>query len=714
MKKFVTIEQLLNRIGKVNLAEELDDELTGKISLRCLADYEADETSRKSWLDKSMEALDLAMQTAEAKNFPWPDAANVKYPQLTIAALQFHARAYPSIIRGNQVVKCQITGEDIDGQKAEKASRISKFMSWQCLEDMEGWEEEVDKLLVCLPILGCMFKKTYFDPNTKKNRSDLVYPQNLVINYKAKNMAYPRKTQIFTLSPQDIIERQMQGIYLDVDIAFGSDRETETEQDMLEQHCLIDLDEDGYKEPYIATLHKQSGKLLRLIANYDKDTIFVKVDDEIISLDELEQQGITDFTDLQLARIAPVSYFTKFTFIPSPDGGIYDLGFGQILIPIIGSIDTSINQMLDAGTLQNTGGGLIAKGLLTDKKGATTFKPGEYKQVDNLTGGAIRDAIFQFNHQGPSTVTYSLLDRLIQVCKDMTTVQDIMVGETASEETATTTLSRVDQGMKLFTAIYKRVYRSLKEEFKKLKRLNKLYLPVSQYYRVLDSGIIEKIGLADFQGDDTDVQPVADPAISSLPLKLAKAQALKQAAMNNPRYNQLEVERRFLEALEEPNIEALLIPDEQMQTPPDPKLLDVQGKLEKIAAEIEQMRLGNIKTISETMLNIAKAEAEEAGTQMEQYRLQLDSLSEMVTQMREDKKLEMPTEQRGTSTMETRPSEQQGTESGEGLQGILEGAIGEGSLPENEQSGTDGTSDSEDSGDVSGIIRNLRYGDRRR
>ena len=700
-KNFVTIDQLLNRIGKMNLAADLSDELTGKISLRCLADYEADEQSRKPWMEKSREALDLAMQTAEAKTFPWPDAANVKYPLLTTAALQFHARAYPSIIRGNQVVKCQITGDDPAGEKALKAERISKFMSWQCLEDMDGWEEDVDKLLICLPILGCMFKKTYFDTNTKKNRSDLVYPQDLVINYKVKSMAaLTRLTQLFTLSPQSIIERQMQGVYLDDDIAFGSDQDSETEQEMIEQHCLIDLDEDGYKEPYIATLHKVSGKLLRLVANYDKDTIFVKFDDDIVSLEDLELRGVNDLTQFKLARIAPVSYFTKFPFIPSPDGGIYDIGFGQILIPIIETINTSVNQLLDSGTLQNTGGGLIAKGLLTDKKGTTTFSPGEYKQVDNLTGGPIRDAIYRFEHSGPSAVTFNLLDRLIAVCKDMTTVQDIMVGESAGDEKATTTLARVDQGMKLFTAIYKRVYRSLKEEFKKLKRLNKLYLPVSQYYRVLDSGLIAQIGLADFQGDDTDVQPVADPTISSLPLKLAKVQALKQASTGNPLYNQREVEKRFLEALEEPNVEALLVPENQMQPPPDPKMLEVQGKLGKIAAEIEKMKIDNVKTASETVLNLAKAEAEEVGQQMESYRLQMDALAEGMNQMREDRKLEMPTEQGGVGTMEARPAEQSGAESGEGLSAGLEGIVGEGNLLEGEQSGTNGSGNGADSGDV--------------
>lgn len=693
MKSFVKISQLLNRVGKKNLADELDKDLLGKIAGRCLEDLREDETSREEWMKNSTIAIEHAMQISQAKTFPWVDCANVKYPQLTIAALQFHARAYPSIVRGNNVVKCVVTGEDQEGLKAEKAKRISTFMSWQCLESIDDWEDDLDQLLLTLPILGCIFKETYFDFGRKKICSGLVYPQDLVINYKLRKMGNAtRITKLFTLSPQAIIERQMQGVYLKEDIAYG-DKEGETEQEMFAQHCLIDLDEDGYKEPYIVTIHRQSGTLLRIVANYAKDTIYVNDGDQAVTVEAIENLGESDVDKYNLAYIKPVEYFTRFQFIPSPDGGIYGIGFGQLLMPMIGTIDTSINQLLDAGTLQNTGGGLMAKGLLTDKKGDMTFKPGEYKIVDNLTGASIRDAIYRFEQPGPSGVTYSMLDKLIQVTRDITTVQDIMVGSETGEETATTTLSRVDQGMKLFTAIYKRIYRSLKAEFVKIKRLNKYHLPASQYYRVLDSGIIEKIGLEDFKDDETDVQPVSDPSLSSLPLKLAKAQALRQAAAGNPFYNQREVEKRYLEALEEPNIDAVLLKEEDVQTPPDPKMIEVDGKLQKITAEIESMKLDRIKTVSEVLLNIAKAEAQEQGSQLEAYKLQLDTLLQKYSKDFEGDRDEMPVEQRRGVPLEEQPIDEQGLEGGAGLPAELAGGFGEGEIPDTEQPGADGLGD---------------------
>ena len=701
-KNFVSIPQLLKRLESSNIAQDLDKDKLLQITSRCKQDYDIDEQARKEWMDRSKESLDLAMQTVEAKNDPWPNAANVKYPSLTIAALQFHARAYPSIIRGTQVVKGQVTGFDPDGSKAERAMRIGKFMSWQCLEDMDGWEEDVDRLLLCLPILGCMFKKTAFDFSTKKNRSEMIFPQNLCIPYKAKNMlAAPRMTFLFDLYPQEIIERQMQGNFLDEEIAMGGDVDIEKPQEMLEQHCLIDLDEDGYKEPYIAIIHKSSSTMLRLVPNYAKDTIYVKVGDDLVTVYGLEVAGETDFSNYKLAKIKPIEYFTKFSFFPSPDGGIYDFGFGQILYPLIEAVNTAIDQMLDAATKQNYGGGFMTKNFL-GKRGENTFKLGEFKEVENMTAQALRDCIYEFQHPGPSAVSMNLLTLLLQCVKDITTVQDIMVGDNQTEETATTTLARVDQGQKLFTAIYKRLYRSLKSEFKKLKRLNRFYLPVKQYYTVLDTGQQDQVTLEDFKGDDTDVQPVADPQIASLPMKLTKAQVLRQASNEKPQfYNQLAVERRFLEAVEEPNIDEILLKEDQIQPPPDPKLMEVKAKIEEIMGRLGKMEEEKINLYANTMKTLAEAKAVEATIDQNQASMELEQFKaehEVIKTALEALQNGMPTQQGGTGNVEGQPPDQPSPQSNIQLPPELAGVPGQGGEPGPEQPGENGAQDSKTGG----------------
>ena len=654
----ISIPPLLKRLESPNLLSELDAERISKISRRCLEDLETDEQSRQEWLEKNKECLDLAMQVSEAKNDPWEGCANIKYPLLTVAALQFHARAYPAVIQGNQVVKGQVTGEDPQGMKSEKAVRIGKHMSYQLLEEMPEWEEETDRLLMILPIIGCVFRKSYFSKQDGHNCSRMVMPQNLVVNYKAKSiLTVARITELFPLYPQEIIERQMQGLYDDsVEIKFGADKDTEEPQEMIEQHCLIDLDEDGYKEPYVVTIHKESEKVLRLVADFDRDTIFVKQGDTIISLAEIEenaeakhreqisiaqaaaqlaqQKGVElappqippptiNYDSYELAKLEPVRWYTKYSFIPSPDGGIYDIGFGWLLYHIVETINTTVNQLLDAGTASNMLAGFMAKGLLTDKKGDTRFKIGEFKQVDNLTGGPIKDAIVQLTFQPPSQVLFSLLNLMIEAASDITSVKDIMMGESERNETATTTHSKVEQGMMVFSAIYKRVFRSLKSEFKKLKRLNKHFLPVESYYRVMTSGAIEKIGLTDYQGNDTDVQPIADPSVVSKSLRVAKAAALKQASHQNPLYDPYEVEKRFLEALEVENIDRLLV---KKQAPPNPKTLELMAKVEEIGEKVKKMQAETVKIHTSAVKDMAESQAIMAGTDLDMLQAQIGRL----------------------------------------------------------------------------------------
>jgi chaperonin GroES len=76
-------------------------------------DYERDLADNADWRDKADKAMKRAAQEdREAKDYPWPNAANVKFPMLTVAALQFNARAYPAIVKGDEAVSVKVVGRD--------------------------------------------------------------------------------------------------------------------------------------------------------------------------------------------------------------------------------------------------------------------------------------------------------------------------------------------------------------------------------------------------------------------------------------------------------------------------------------------------------------------------------------------------------------------------------------------------------------------------
>jgi chaperonin GroES len=267
-----------------------------------------------------------------------------------------------------------------------------------------------------------------------------------------------------------------------------------------------------------------------------------------------------------VVRIERRSYFTKYGFIPAPDGSFYDMGFGTLLEDLTGAIDATINQMLDAGTLANVQGGFIGSGINT-KGGIKSFKAGEWKRMD-VTGGTLRDNIVPLNLPGPSAVLFNLLGMLVDAAKGITSVQDILTGaDQVANTPATTTLARIEQGMKVMTGIFKRIHRSFRGELKILFTLNRDFLDEEQYFALNDDP--QSVGRQDYQDRDLDVVPVSDPTMATDAQKLAKAELL-MSFNNDPMVNQLEIRRRFFEAAGEADIQKLLEVPEQK---PDPQVV---------------------------------------------------------------------------------------------------------------------------------------------
>jgi len=315
----------------------------------------------------------------------------------------------------------------------------------------------------------------------------------------------------------------------------------------LEQHCFLDLDDDGYAEPYIVTVNLETENVVRIVARWDEEEIQFKEDGTLI-------------------RIKPVEYFTKYSFVPNPDGGFYDVGFGMLLGPINNTVNTLINQLVDSGTLNNLNAGFISKGIRI-KGGKKSFGLGEWKTV-NSTAEDLRKGIVPLPTKDPSQVLFSLLSMMIDSANKLGSVTDILTGENPGQnQPATTTMAVIEQGLKVFSSIYKRMHRSLKKEFKKLYRLNRLYLPPESYFQVLDLGEegAMQIFQMDYSADVTNVQPQADPNVASESQRLMKAQALTEMIPLGT-VNPTEVTARILEAQDQPNIKELM----KMPPPPEP------------------------------------------------------------------------------------------------------------------------------------------------
>lgn len=592
-----------------NVAEDLDDDKLGEIGEMCKRGYDDDFATTQDWRDQVEDWLKLATQTMEAKNWPWPNASNIKYPLISTASMQFSARAYPTLVPSDgKIVKPIVVGKDPDGSKIKKAIKVAKFMSWQLKYDMPHWDEEMDRLLMMVAMMGTMFKKTYYDPHTEQICSKIVDSREIVINYFAENIENAaRISEHVLLYDREVEDRVRSGAFIDADLGpptaaafehLNSDADDDTlPYFLVQQETWLDLRDDGVKAPYTVTFEKTTGKVLAIYPRFRPK--------DIISRGE------------KIVEIRGHSIYTKFGFIPNPESAIYDIGFGHLIGPLNESVNTLVNQLVDAGTLANLQAGFIGKGLRL-QKGDMVLRPGEWKSV-NAVGDDLKKQIVPIPAKEPSSTLFQLLGTLVSSGKELASVAEIFVGKMPGQNTpATTTMATIEQGMKVFTAIYKRVYRSLEKEFKKIYRLNSLYLDFNTAVAVLE----EPIGPEDFDQENYDICPGADPTAVSSTERLLKAQGLMElmaafgpAGLLDPG----KVLMRILEAQEQPNWEELIPGMQEQGAPqpppqqPDPKMMEMEMKMkaeqEKSALKRDEMqqKMAIEERSAETKLQMEKA-----------------------------------------------------------------------------------------------------------
>ena len=351
-----------------------------------------------------------------------------------------------------------------------------------------------------------------------------------------------------------------------------------------EQACWLDLDGDGYQEPYLITFDIASGELRRIVARFVPSGV-------------KERAGNIYKKGGSVYEITPVPMFVKYPFIPSPDGGFYDLGLGTLLGPINESVNTSINQLHDAATMHNLGGGFYNRRAFGGRGGPITFRPNQWHPIDGA-GDDIRKNMLPLPTREPSTVLFQLLGLLLQYGERIVSATELQVGENIGQNTPAETARTMNtNGARVYNAIYKRTWRAERDEFCVQYELNRLFLPEDARFTDLTSGKSALIKSDDYSGSDIDISPEADPHIVSDEEAVRQATMLVQLAGAQPGYNKYQAHRRLLRAMK------VSAPDEILPQPmekgqdgkpqpakdfppiPNPKMMEVQVKMGKLELE---------------------------------------------------------------------------------------------------------------------------------
>jgi len=565
-----------------NLAEILDESTLGEISSELREMYEEDMDSRQDWEQSYTKGLDLLGIKYEERTQPFDGATGVTHPLIAESVTQFQAQAYKELLPAGGPVKTQVLGSKTMEKEAQ-ASRVKNFMNYQVTEVMEEFDPDTDQMLFYLPLSGSTFKKVYFDPTKNRAVSAFVPSEDLVVPYSATDLnTAPRVTHVLRMDANQVRKMQVAGIYRDVEVSTSDESDdpvrekvnqiegvskgyTDDVHTILEMHVEMDLEgfEDmgpsgeptGIKLPYIVTLDHGSGEILSVTRNYDQQ-------------DPLKRKR---------------QYFVHYKFLP----GLGFYGFGLIhMIGGLGRAATSIlRQLIDSGTLANLPSGFKARGIRI-RNDDEPLSPGEFRDID-APGGDIRNSIIPLPFKEPSGTLAQLLASLIEGGRRFVSIADQQLsdGATSGDMPVGTTVALLERGMKVMSAIHKRLHYAQKTEFRLLARIFAENLPSSYPYEV--AGAPSEIKSQDFDGR-VDVIPVSDPNIFSMAQRVTLAQTQLQLAQSNPQIHNLhEAYKRMYQALEVQNIDEIL-PAKKEPQPTSPSIENAKGMQGELLTAFQQ------------------------------------------------------------------------------------------------------------------------------
>jgi len=547
-----------------NLAEFLEDSVLDDLGSKLTDDYRDYRNSRKDWEDSYREGLDLLGFKYNRRTEPFRGASGVTHPVLAEAVTQFQATAYKELLPADGPVRAQILG-DVNEAKQDQAHRVKDFMNYQLMDQMKEYEPEFDQMLFYLPLAGSTFKKVYYDQLLGRAVSKFIPADDLVVPYAATSLEDAEAiVHVIKISQNDLRKQQVSGFYRDIELGEPPITEneltkkehelegiTKDKQDdvytLIEVHTNLDLEgyedvgEDGeptgIKLPYVVTVDEANFKVLSIRRNY-------KLDDPLKN---------------------KINYFVHFKFLP----GLGFYGFG--LIHMIGGLSrtatSALRQLLDAGTLANLPAGFKTRGIRV-RDDAQPLQPGEFRDVD-APGGNIRDSFMQLPYKEPSQTLLQLMGIVVQAGQRFASIADNQVGDMNQQAAVGTTVALLERGSRVMSAIHKRLYVGLKQEFKLLAQVFKTYLPPVYPYDVPNAK--KEIKATDFD-DRVDILPVADPNIFSQTQRISMAQMQLQLAQSNPQlHNLYQAYRSMYEAVGVKNINAIL-PAPLKPIPMDPAL----------------------------------------------------------------------------------------------------------------------------------------------
>jgi hypothetical protein len=535
-----------------NLAEILDDRTLQEISHDIQYAMQEDKTSRRDWEDGLAKGMDLLGIRDEDRTMPWPGACGVVHPMVLEAAVRFQSKSITRLFPSAGPASAKVLGES-NQAKIQQAKRVANDMNYWLTTKMLEYRDETEQLLFAIPIDGSAFKKVYYDPLLKRPVAQFVPASDFYMPFGFPNLeTCPRYTHVMRKAYGDVLQLQDAGFYRHIPLS-----RTPPEQDRVEEKVsklsgwspsytrneLLTLWEtstnlaiEGDPRPYVITMEADANKILAIKRNWR------------------EGDG----------GHAKILSWVHYRYVPWK--GPYGLGLIH-LIGGIGHSSTSIlRQLVDAGTLSNLPGGLKSRQLRI-KGDSDPIQPGEWRDVD-VPAGKISESIFPMPYKEPSAVLFQLLQMLVEEGKSFASIAELDIATSAQNAPVGTILALIERASEVITAVQGRMHIALGRELALVAEIIRDNTPPEYDYDP-PNGMPRAIKGADYR-EQISIQPVSDPAASTMAQRVMEYQAALQTASQAPQLYDLPLlHRSLLEVLGIDNADQI-VPDKTAAEPQDP------------------------------------------------------------------------------------------------------------------------------------------------
>lgn len=531
-----------------NLAEGMSTADLSKIAQDILDYVDADIESRSDWMRRRKQGLEQCGAIGKGPSPLVQGASTAIHPLIMEACVQFQARAIEEMFPPEGPVKTKVVVNEATQELEEQADRVKSHMNWQLTIQDRGYFRDMDSMLFALPWFGSTFRKASVVklPGKAKKvaRSRYILPDYVIVSDKPEDAdQYPRTTHWLRLSPDAIKRKQEDGEYRDdvtlsppdlsgeqpeIDVKHEADGTVETDleddalHDVYETHLRYTLPGEDEAKDLIITVERKSSVVLAIYDNTDEDT------------GEL------------------LNWFIHYRFLPGL--GYYGWGYPHAIGGLQGAATEALRALLDGGLFATYQGGFKSKeAKFTGKDGnVVQLRPGIWTDVD-ATAEEVKSAFHTPPFKEPSNALFNTLGLIVTAGQRFASTTEAVVGEGAKDIPVGTTIARIEQGLKVYSAIHKRIHDSMGQEFRLLAKLNGELLDETEEFG--PAGVIYR---RDYD-ERIDVEPVSDPNIVSATQRVAIAQGVMERATQRPDlYDAYEVERRYLQALKVPDIDQVL------------------------------------------------------------------------------------------------------------------------------------------------------------